>query len=73
MQRAVADTLAISAEGIVCHMAGLSVLTELRKLHSLGVKDCSKLSEEAVNDLQSKLPALVDIQSGASPRECSIC
>jgi hypothetical protein len=49
------------------------VLTELRKLRSLGLKDCSKLSEEAVNDLQSKLPALVDIQSGASPRECSIC
>ena len=49
------------------------MLTELRKLRSLGLKDCSKLSDEAVHDLQSKLPALVDIQSGASPRECSIC
>ncbi|KAK9915533.1 hypothetical protein WJX75_000399 [Coccomyxa subellipsoidea] len=52
---------------------GLSVLTELRKLRSLELKDCSKLSDEALKDLQSKLPALVDIQSGASPRDCSIC
>ena len=49
------------------------MLSELRKLRSLGLKDCSKLSDKAMNDLHSKLPALVDIQSGASPRECSIC
>ncbi|EIE27055.1 hypothetical protein COCSUDRAFT_55082 [Coccomyxa subellipsoidea C-169] len=51
---------------------GVSALTALRDLQSLEIRDCDKVSEAAVNDLQNKLPVVVEIQSGKSPGGCSI-
>ncbi len=51
---------------------GVSALTALRDLQSLEIRDCDKVSEAAVNDLQNRLPVVVEIQSGKSPGGCSI-
>ena len=42
--------------------AGVLALADMRKLKSLEMRECKKVSKELIETLQSRLPALVDVQ-----------